>query len=152
MVSRKTAYGSVKEKKFRPAKTGFKVKKSFDYESLKDAIVDGKLIDGIAPGAELIIARPNDKKIQVSLCEVKKIENEPSTKGGVFVTTWDLTLERYLNFSTSELMRPEARERYKWCVKLKTPAKPVEAKKEPVVEEAGYVVTLTGVTGPSENP
>lgn len=110
MVSRKTAFGSVKEKK-RKTSSGIKLKRSFDYASLPDAIVDGKLVEGFAPGAQIVVVRQLDSKTQACLCEVKSIEQEKDTQ---YVSTWDMTLERFLCFRVSELAASN------WVVKLKS--------------------------------
>lgn len=126
MVARKNAFGSVKEKK-RKSASGIKVKKSYDYSSLPDAIANGVLVEGVKPGAELIVVRALDSKMQICLCEVKSIVKDGDTD---YVTTWDMTLERFLCFRVAEVSKAEGK--HAWIVKLKTPA-PVQVMPNVVV-------------------
>lgn len=78
----------------KPVSTGKKLKKSFNFAQLPDAIVDGRFICEI--GSKVIVERSKSGKNFLSICTIYEI----SEKG--YVSTFDETIEQYFTFSLEQ--------------------------------------------------
>lgn len=84
----------VKEDKKHVVSTAKKLKKSFNFASLPDAIIDGKFTCVV--GTKIIVERMKNGRNILSICTIQEV----SEKG--LVHTYDETVEQCFSFSIAQ--------------------------------------------------